>query len=498
MNDAAPGPSDRTRRFLANLDIDEALVAAAARRVVIEIFADSLDPPTETAVAMTAILLLRLADYAPIIRLAVPAGRTTALPCLPDAPLAEALLTAHAEISSADRITTGPAGDSDLRLVFSGSAPGVKVATAGWTVSIGQPVDGTGNGLAAAYAGVLAAAEAFKTLLASAGALPARSRPWRGAISLWDFSATASAGPPLQEIHVPDHAWVGAGGVASATAWALAALHHTGTTLTGRGQVVDDEAIDQGGTNLNRYLIAVMADRNSPKASLLAATLTSCGLTLEPLPRRWETLPQEQRHPALAIVSVDDDKVRREVQHDMPATVLNAGTGDQGTYQASTHNYLDRACAACISRADLSVSSPESRLTVLLGIPFETLRPLLRNSDPLPEAILAAATLTAEERAEAARIPARDLLQRFCDKLQLPDGGPAVSAPMLSAAAGVLLAAHIARHAHPQSPAQPGQVVRTSILTGPHSRWLQHREKTPGCHCTDPIYTQHYQKRWPG
>jgi hypothetical protein len=181
----------------------------------------------------------------------------------------------------------------------------------------------------------------------------------------------------------------------------------------------------------------------------------------------------------------------------MPATVLNAGTGDQGTYQASTHNFLDHACAACISRADLTVSSPEARLAAVLGVSLETLRPYLLEPKPLPDDLLAAAALTAEERADASRTAGRDLLQQFCDKLQLPDGGPAVSAPMLSAAAGVLLAAQIARHVRPQSPARPGQVARTSILTGPHSRWLQHREKTPGCHCADPLYRQHYQRRWP-
>jgi hypothetical protein len=440
---AGLSPSDRTRRFLTGLNLDETAIAAHARHVVVEIVADRLDPATETTVAMTAILLLRLADYAPTIHLVMPRDRTVTVPCLPDTPLVDALITAHAGIASPDRVVDGPAADSSMRLVFSGSAPGMPVASAGWAVGIGQPLDGRGNGIAAAYAGVLAAAEAFKTILASAGALPTRARPWRGAVSLWNLSATANPGPPLSDIHIPDHAWIGAGGVASATAWALAALHHTGTTLTGRGQVVDDETIDTDGTNLNRHLIAVTADLNAPKANLMARALNPCGLSLAPRQRRWESLPHDQRHPPLAIISVDDDKIRRDVQYDMPAILLNAGTGDLGTYQASAHNFLDHACAACISRADLSVSSPEARLAARLELPLQALRPFLHRPEPLPSAILATARLSPDERAATALIPGRDLLQQFCDKLQLPDSGPAVSVPMLSAAAGVLLAAQI-------------------------------------------------------
>ena len=50
------------------------------------------------------------------------------------------------------------------------------------------------------------------------------------------------------------------------------------------------------------------------------------------------------------------------------------------------------------------------------------------------------ARLTEHERAEMAHLPGRRLMQRFCDELLLADDGPAISAPMLSAAAGVLLA----------------------------------------------------------
>lgn len=100
---------------------------------------------------------------------------------------------------------TGPARNPDVRLVFSGPAEGIAVSTAGWAVSIVRRLDGTGNGLAAAYAGVLA----------GLGVLPARARPWRGAASLWDYTMSTETGALLPRVHQAEHAWVGAGGVAS-------------------------------------------------------------------------------------------------------------------------------------------------------------------------------------------------------------------------------------------------------------------------------------------
>jgi hypothetical protein len=494
MTCSAPDPADRTRRFLRKLGADEATIAARAPQVVIELIAARLDPATEIALALTATLLVRLADFAPTIRIIVPRDRTVALPRLPDTPLPEALITAHTGFTSADRITTTPAGRCDLRLVFNGPADGIPVNSAGWAVAIGHRLDGTGNGLAAAYAGVLAAVEAFKIII---GAVPRCVRPWRGVASLWDNSMTPLIGPAVPQLDLGEHAWVGAGGVASATAWTLAALHHAGTSLSGHGNVVDHDVIDEDGTNLNRHLIALMTDLNAGKAELFAGLLSACGLDLTPRRSRWEELTAAQRHPSLVAISVDNDEVRRTVQFDMPRIVLNAGTGDQGGYQASAHNFLDGACLACISRADKAVSSPEASLAMRLGIPLETLRPLLRSTDPLPGHVLAMARLTGHERAEIAHLPGRRLQQRFCDELVLADDGPAVSAPMLSAAAGVLLAVEIAKHSYDGAPGAPGRIVRTSILTGPHNRWYSQRHKTADCQCAEAVYQNHYKSRWP-
>jgi hypothetical protein len=489
------GPGDRTARFLQRIGADP-VRADAARGIHIELVADRLDPATETTLALTTMLLLRMAEYAPTIHLITPNDRTAALPLLPDAPLPEALATAYAGFPSADRLTTAPARNCDLRLVYSGARTGVPVSTNGWAVAVGEILPGGGNALAAAYAATLAAGEVLKLLLPPLGAPATRSRIWRGAVNLWDYSLTANPGPKIDSINLGPQAWVGAGGVASAAAWALAALPATGTLLSGTGIVVDHDVIDDDGTNLNRHLTALIEHLGMPKAQLLADLLRPAGIQLDVRQKQWGELPQADRHPPLAVVSVDDDAVRRAVQRDMPALVLNAGTGDSGQYQSTRHNFLDDACLACISHADQTATGPEHSLAQRLGLTIGELQPHLHSARPLPTGLLARLTVSGREREQIASTPARDLLEHFCATLHT-DEGPAVSIPMLSAAAGALLAVELVKTALAGHNSVSGQVVRTNVLTGPHPRWWSRRAKATACTCQDPIYREYFRKRWP-
>src|SRR5919106_5415356 len=85
-------------------------------------------------------------------------------------------------------------------------------------------------------------------------------------------------------------------------------------------------------------------------------------------------------------------------------------------------------------------------------------------------------------------------LKHVCGTIRPMAAGPAVSAPMLSAAPGVLLASELARLALGQE--APGSVTMTSILTGPHSRWTFLRQKTADCACSDELYRRHYRSKW--
>lgn len=495
MTASAHGPSDRTRRWLNRIGVDLSLVADRAQAIDIELTAASLNPSVEIALAMTATLLLRLDELAPAIRIVVPHDRTVQLPRMPDTSLPDAIATSHFGFASLDRLHTRPSSDPELRLVFSGNANGLQVSTAGWAVSVGTALEGVGNGISASYAGVLAAAEALKVILTVCGSVPPRMRLWRGITSIWDYTLTSTPGPPLEAADLGTHVWAGAGGVASATSWALAAAAAAGASITGDGIVADNDAIDDDATNLNRHLTAGMNDLGIGKAQLLADLLGPAGLHMTPVQAQWNELSETLRRPALAVVSIDSDPGRRQIQFEMPRVILNAGTGDHGEYQVSRHDFLSGAGLCCIARADKLVASPEEALAARLEIPVDELTPHLHSDDPLPDALLA--SLTENDRAGLRDVCGRDLLQKFCGSLMLPNNGPAVSAPMISAAAGVLLAAELIKHQAPGRAALcNGQVALANILIGPHPRWVASRTKHPNCACCDPIYSAFYRDCW--
>jgi hypothetical protein len=77
-------------------------------------------------------------------------------------------------------------------------------STSGWAVSVGSALDGNGNGIAAFYAGVLASAEALKSILTACGARLER-RPRRGTASQWDYGLNPTQGPLLAAADLGKH-----------------------------------------------------------------------------------------------------------------------------------------------------------------------------------------------------------------------------------------------------------------------------------------------------
>jgi hypothetical protein len=295
-------------------------------------------------------------------------------------------------------------------------------------------------------------------------------------------------------VDLSDTAMVACGGIASATAWTLALL-----PLAGRPVLADHDHIDPEGTNLNRHLTASHADLGKSKADLTATLLARAGVNPDVHAERWQALPSAIRGAIQnALVTVDDDPTRRAVQLDLPQLILNAGTSDDGIYQMTYHNFLSGACLGCIARADLRSTGPEQSAAQRLGIPLDDLRPHLESPDPLPSELLARAKLQPNERELLAGTPSRQLVRRVCAELRTTPTGPAVSAPMLSAAPGVLLAAETVKRAlHADVPLSTAtNSLMASILRGPHQHWLRTRAKQPDCECREPTYLARYRQKW--
>jgi hypothetical protein len=461
----------------------------------VELIVDTLDAPTEIAVAMTATLLLRLEDAAPQLFLTAPNTRTVKLPLLGDGDLFSELAGAHDGFRAAARFRRGRARRVDLRLVFGrAETQGLSVNTAGWACALGAGLPAIpGNPIASAFAGVLASSEALRVAFLKAGS-QVRTRPFRGAVSLWDYSLEPNVGPVIQSpVDLAGFGIVGCGGVASATAWALGLLALKGTPL-----VVDPDVIDDKATNLNRHLTATFQHLSESKADLLAALLRDAGASPRAQKHRWDAVSEEERAGvATGIITVDRDAVRRQFQLDMPRAILNGGTSDTGYYRVTYHDFLTAACLRCVSHGDEQSGGQVANTARRLGISTAYLSSLIAENGSLPDDVLS--RLPAADREFLYGVRGTNLVETVCAKLQpLPDE-PAVSAPMLSAAPGVVIAGEIVkRSADVDAPLQPSRnAVGCNILKGPHGRWVMGIEKRHGCECLDPIYRQHYANKWP-
>jgi hypothetical protein len=486
---------DRTRRWLAGFGDPDALARALAGTRVELILVDPR-PGDEIAAALAATLLLRLDEAGPVLHIDTPATRVARIPRLDGRPLVDALAEAHVGFDSVARLVSGRADSAVVRLVFGGERAGaVTIASSGWRSSVGTTLDGPhGNPLAAAFAGVLGAVEATKAMLAAVGVEHRRLRPWTGVVSLWNHGLPGIDGPTLEVIDLDDVAFVGAGGIASATAWVLALLD-----LAGAPRAIDKDHID--GPNLNRHLTAGHHDVLAKIAKVVAFTalLDTAGARTRPVEARWQDLPRDDRSGVDTIViSVDHDPTRRDVQLDLPRLILNAGNADTGLYRVTRHNFLDGACLRCISRGDQRSHGPEESAARRLGLDLADIAPFLDGDEPLPEPLLARAVITEGERERIRGLRARQALGIVCGQFSpLPDV-PALSTPVLSAAPGVLLAAELVKNrlGLDTSPGADRNLLAAGILAGPHCRWTSWRAKQPGCECTDEIYRAAYAKRW--
>jgi hypothetical protein len=123
---------------------------------------------------------------------------------------------------------------------------------------------------------------------------------------------------------------------------------------------------------------------------------------------------------------------------------------------------------------------------------------LVRVPAAVPEALLDRMSVTNNERELLSGVAGRDLVEVACGQLRTRPDEPAVSAPMLSAAPGVLLAAEIVKGrtgcVGPLSPS--ANTLRASILKGPHRTMVFQHEKRAGCECNEELYREFFRRKW--
>lgn len=525
----------RTDRFISQSvggDVPALRGQMSSRRVVLELPDVAASTFAGQAILFTLLnLMVRLDAYCPFIdvRLAEDVPRHPLIRLLEGGSLAGSLRAFFAPFPAASGRLSFSAPDPSpatadvrVRIAPAGSdAAAHSVWADGWIAywnaapvppahtECAAGTDDVPNAVGAHVAAGLAAAEVFKRLLLKAGvakAVPVDSLVF----SAFDYRlADDGPNPPLPDaVDLEGVALVGAGGIGAAFAAAASAL----PGISGAFDIVDRDALDEEGTNLNRHLVSRPGDEGKVKVSLCRRALAFHGGV-----RVHETWYDDYARvhgvPGIAIVGVDKDPVRREIQESLPRLVLNAGTSDTGGFQVTRHDFLVGACLSCIARADLQQDHPAERsLAARLGLSLEDVFRYQESGEPVPESVLrAGGKLPAESLGRFAGKPLAEIRMGACADVMLADGPQeeAVSVSFLSALPGFLLLGEVIRARHFPGSLYPAAAIANaaagrsnhsalSVLGVPNDALLRSwRAKREGCDCTRDAYRNAYARRWP-
>lgn len=323
---------------------------------------------------------------------------------------------------------------------------GITVAGQGWLAFINDEswlaLPLFENPIGPMVAACFGTAEIYKALYP----LREKKEPKRIVLSAFDYSNNMASNPALPgPLHLPKTYIAGAGAVGMAL---LLVLDSTLAIRSGSGlHVVEYDSLDD--TNMNRCVLAVIKDINSPKLAIVKSRLDTARLALELHNSTWQSFVEkpDHREPSnfrRVVSCVDRYAARRAVQyHQLPKTLFTAGTGDF-LLTVSRHSLGDGlSCGLCYQARDAEPSCA-----------------------------------TATEGALTA--------------FELP---PDPSISFVSALAGIMLGAELLKDLVPEL--HQGCVrnsVRAQLLTGTIRSAA--RAKDPGCNCSSKYVAIGYRNVW--
>jgi Prokaryotic E2 family C/ThiF family len=483
-------------QVIAGFDPARFEAAVSARPVGLAIDARSCSRREGRVLADLAVRLLARLYPAISLEIADPALR---------AELHDLALSINPDLDIAADATIGIVVGIDTRRfdtpIFAGSD--------GWTARVGTTrsyaVGDSDNPFGPGVAACLAAANLFRLVF-----LPAsKSADRHVAFSAFegDLVRPGVRPPRLSQVHLGEGtALVGLGAIGHAVAWALARA-----PVEGPIDLVDHETTDLG--NLQRYVLATVADVNRPKTMVLADALGS-RLTTNQHPVPFATYVEQIGHQIrTAVVALDSAHDRRSVQASLPSAILNAWTqpGDLGV---SAHAPFGSAgaCLECLYLSDRPIANEDEIVAEALGVSdqLRVVRELLHNGGPVPldllELIGSRLSIDPELTSAFAGRPIRALyVEGLCGGGLVPLGAVGtprgeVHVPLAhqSALAGVLLAAALVR-SRMHGDETMTQVTRVDVRAQLGSHLRQPVAASPaGCVCRDQDFTARYRSKWAG
>jgi len=449
-------------------------------------------------------ILIRLDKFCPYLYLDLPMVDTVkALRILGKGPLKERLADFFSDFPAFEKVVFRKShSDLSIRIQPHYTGKEFLIWNNGWAMYWNTPILSKAikaNPIGSLYAGVFAGNEIFKKLIEEWPLRPGlRLIPAPPLIfNTYNYSQSDEVNPEFPERVNLDEAYIiGVGGIGSAMVLALSCC------AVPQGQIflIDPDSLDI--TNLNRYLIGTIRDIGSPKVEIAKRFLEGT-LRVNIIKNSYAayTKGMSVKTLPLVVISVDSDAIRREVQSDLPRVILNAGTGDV-VWRVTRHDYINRACLSCISRADHEGDPIVLSLAQKLALPISVVQQYWDSAEPLPRTLLNQSTKLSPDQIEICvdkRL--RDLREQICANPHLfSSSEEAVSLPSLSAMPGILLAGELIKEVSDQNERvylnSRKNHFLASILSYPQEKQLSAMEKVPGCGCTEEIYQSFFNEKW--
>ena len=375
-------------------------------------------------------------------------------------------------------------------------------------LSMSRPVgSGTSsNPLGAGVATCIAAANVFRAIFRQElgdSALDSELQT-----SVWSLRPVnaETPNPPLTKLELTDVHLVGAGAIGHGAIWALSHLACRGTL-----HIVDPESVTD--SNLQRYAMAVAADKGKVKADLARDLLRpSAAFNVFPHVSTWQDhIAQVADHKTDTVLSaVDSAKGRIQIQASLPRRIFNAWTqrGEAGLSRHPTFGGM--ACLACLYMPGGTAVNEDVLVTRALKLPEEdpTIREVrhrLQCQIPTERAFLERisqqAGVAVDKLLSFEGRPLRELyVEGVCGGRVMEFHQAALEAkaevPMgfQSAMAGILLVAELARGVP-----LPHTVTQIDLLgVFPEAPGTPRAKCTsPRCICSDDDFVEAYSAKYP-
>ncbi|MCY3923333.1 MAG: ThiF family adenylyltransferase, partial [Chloroflexi bacterium] len=319
-----------------------------------------------------------------------------------------------------------------------------------WQAALDCDVPGAGEGVfGVLYAATLGAAQVLLHTLDLSGAPYEPMAPLR--FSLLDLLTDGARGKVVPQLSIPEAHLVGIGAVGSAAIYTLAHLEEMGGTL----YLIDNEIVDK--SNRQRYVLTRRSDTGEAKVEVAGGALLGSALEVKPFRGAFESFMEDHRAARvdLLLTPVDSEQGRRALARTLPRRIINAATGGT-TVTLSTHGFADgKACLHCLYLVEPNQRTPEQIIADDTGLSVDFVRRLVETNEPVGAAVVAQIERHRGEAPGAWSGHIGSSIHSFyakavCGdaKIQLPTGNVIAPLPFISAAAGILLAAELAKMSH--------------------------------------------------